>query len=65
MQDFFRRFAREKDGAWRCIEPAELTLPSGRIQVAPGSRFTRGTRYMGVDLAKLLDEHYERSRPTS
>lgn len=65
MQDFFRRFAREKDGAWLCIEPAELTLPSGRIQVAAGSRFTRGTRYMGVDLAKLLDEHYERSRPTS
>jgi hypothetical protein len=63
VQDFYRSFAREKDGAWLCIEPAELDLPSGRIQVAVGTRFTRGTRYMGIDVAGLLEEHFQRERP--
>ena len=59
MKNFIRHFAREGDGAWLCVEPAELDLPSGRIEVTPGSRFTRGTTFMGVDLAKLLDEQYQ------
>jgi hypothetical protein len=65
VQDFYRSFAREKDGAWLCTEPAELDLPSGRIQVAVGTRFTRGARYMGIDVARLLEEYDERIRPTS
>ena len=65
MQNFYYSFAREKDGAWLCIEPAELDLPSGRIQVAVGTRFTRGTRYMGIDVAKLLEDYGERIRPIS
>ena len=56
MRDFIKSFVRESDGAWRCLEPAETTLPGGRIQVSPGSRFVRGTCFMGVDLAQLLDE---------
>lgn len=71
MRDFIKSFEKDSDGAWRCREPAEVTLPSGRIQVSPGSRFVRGTRFMGIDLAQLLDEelasnqkrnrgHYER-----
>jgi len=31
-----------------------------RVQVAPGSRFTKGTRFMGVDLAELLEAEYGR-----
>jgi hypothetical protein len=65
VQNFYRSFVREKDGAWLCTEPAELELPSGRIQVAVGTRFIRGTRYMGIDLARLLDEYRERIRPIS
>jgi hypothetical protein len=61
-----RSFVREQGGmAWLCIEAAELTLPTGRIQVAVGTRFTRGTRYMGVDLASLLEEYYEKSKASS
>jgi hypothetical protein len=60
MRDFIKSFVRESDGAWRCLEPAETTLPGGRIQVTPGSRFVRGTRFMGVDLAELLDEQSSR-----
>ena len=63
MHALARKFVREKDGTWLCVEAAELALPTGRIQVAVGTRFTRGTRFMGVDVAQLLEE-YER-RPTS
>lgn len=56
MGEFIRNFVREPDGSWLCVRPAEAQLDGGRIQVAPGSRFTRGTRFMGVDLAEFLDE---------
>jgi hypothetical protein len=60
MEEFIHNFVREADGSWLCVRPAEAVLASGRIQVAPGSRFTRGTRFMGVDLAELLDLAYRR-----
>lgn len=57
-------FRREADGAWTCIEPVEFMLCARRIQVAPGTRFTRGTTFMGVDVAEMLDAARER-RPRS
>ena len=60
MREFIRHFVREQDGSWRCVEPAEFHLDGSRIQVAPGTRFTRGTTFMGVDLAARLDEEFER-----
>jgi len=58
VDGFTKHFVREGEGRWRCVEPVELPLDGGRIQVAPGTRFTRGTRFMGVDLAEMLDEHH-------
>ena len=65
MQNFITHFKRESNGAWTCLEPAELLLPGGRIQVTPGSRFLRGTTFMGIDLAALLDEQYDKGRQIS
>jgi hypothetical protein len=31
-----------------------------RIEVTEGARFTPGTNFMGIDLAKLLDEEFVR-----
>jgi hypothetical protein len=62
MQNFIRHFIREGHGVWVCIEPATVDLPSGRIQVTPVSRFTRGTMFMGVELAKLLEEQHEKNQ---
>ena len=62
MEAFIKNFVREGTGAWRCVEAAELQLSVGRVQVAPGTRFTLGTKFMGVDLALLLEEHHARSR---
>lgn len=58
MEHFIKHFVREEPGVWVCTEPATLHLPTGRLQVAPGSRFTLGTVFMNVDLAKLLEEQH-------
>jgi hypothetical protein len=52
-------FIRDGMGRWTCIEPAVFDLISGRIEVAPGTRLVRGTRFMGIDLAELLDQQHE------
>jgi hypothetical protein len=62
VQNFAKSFVREEDGGWLCVAPATLDLPTGRIQVAVGTRFTQGTHFMGVDLARLLEEQ---KSPTS
>ena len=59
MQAIETKFVREQDGVWTCIEAAELSTPAGRIQVTVGTRFTRGTRFMGVDIALLLEQQFE------
>jgi hypothetical protein len=49
-------FKRDADGSWRCVAPARIEHPNGRIEVTPGTRLTLGTRFMGVDLAAWLEE---------
>jgi len=56
VNSFIKSFARLEDGSWLCIRPAEWDSPWGRIQVTQGARFTPGTTFMGVDLARVLDE---------
>ena len=62
MHQFIKHFVREAPGIWTCIEPADLLLPQGRVQVAAGTRFTPGSKFMGVELARLLEEQYEQAR---
>jgi hypothetical protein len=61
LADFIKAFVRGSDGSWKCVAPATWEGPP-RVQVTPGTRFTRGTVFMGVDLAKLLDEQYEKDQ---
>jgi hypothetical protein len=58
LKQFIKSFVRDQFGVWRCVEPADLTLPTGRVQVTPGTVFTKGTKFMNVDVAELLDEQY-------
>lgn len=60
MEQFIKHFRRESGGVWVCVEPATLDLPQGRVQVTPGARFTIGTKFMNVELARILDEAYSR-----
>jgi hypothetical protein len=57
---FITRFRREGAGNWLCVAPATLELAQGRVQVAAGTRVTIGTKFMNVDVARLLDEEYSR-----
>ena len=54
--DFCNAFHRRQDGSWRCIRAAEWDSPVGRIQVSEDTVFTHGTSFMGLDMAKLLDD---------
>lgn len=56
MADYITSLRRERGGVWVCLEPVTIEHPKGRIQVAPGSSFCKGTDFMGVDLAAWLDE---------
>jgi hypothetical protein len=57
MHRFRTNFVREGEGVWRCSSATTLLLPNGhKIEVAPGTVLTRGTAFMGVELARLLDE---------
>ena len=61
MHQFIKSFLREAPGVWACIAPVTWVGPP-RVQVTAGTRFTRGNMFMGVDLAQLLDEQYEKER---
>jgi len=58
VKNFIKHFVRESHGAWRCIEPATIELPQGRVQVVPGTVFTRGTKFMNIDLADMLETQH-------
>ena len=57
-----KHFLRIEAGKWTCVRSGEFPSPTGRIQVAVGTTFTRGTVFMGYDIAQALDEHYESTR---
>jgi hypothetical protein len=59
VHELRQHFSRDRQGSWTCMKSATLELPTGHIEVAVGTRFTRGTSFMGVDLAALLDEEHE------
>jgi hypothetical protein len=61
VEQFIKRFRRDGAGNWVCMEPATLDLPQGRVQVTPGTRLVIGSKFMNIDLARLLDEEYSRS----
>jgi hypothetical protein len=60
--NFIKCFVRDAFGAWRCVAPGTLELPTGRVQVTPGMVFVQGRRFMNVDLAALLDEQAGKPR---
>lgn len=62
MDNLIRSFQRNSDGSWVCTSNVEVHLPDGRIQVPTGARLVPGTRFMGADIAKWLEDEHERQR---
>lgn len=58
VENLGRAFQRNADGSWTCVKPATLEGPNGRIQVSEGATYRRGMLFMGVELAKWLDEQF-------
>jgi hypothetical protein len=58
IEGWIRHFRRDRAGVWVCLESVTLDLPEGRVQVTPGSRFTIGTKFMNIELARMLDEAF-------
>jgi hypothetical protein len=61
IEHFIKHFRREGAGIWVCVEATTFELPQGRIEFMPGTRLTSGTRFMNVELARMLDEQYRRT----
>jgi len=60
MQTFIKLFVRVAPGLWTCVRNGEFEGPRGRIQVSVGSTFAKGTSFMGIDLAHLLEEESQK-----
>ena len=58
MDQLGKAFQRNADGSWTCVEGTTLDGPNGRIQVSEGTTCRRGVLFMGVELAKWLDEQF-------
>jgi hypothetical protein len=56
MQSFIKLFVRVGPGMWTCVKDGEYHGPQGRIQVTVGTTVTKGTSFMGVDLAAILEQ---------
>ena len=50
-------FEKDSKGNWRCIEPIDFEIENRMIVVGQGMTFTTGIPYMGVDIAKWLDDN--------
>jgi hypothetical protein len=53
---FLRRFQRNPDGAWACKEPINVNGPDGLVVIPQGARFGPETLFMGLYLARELDQ---------
>jgi hypothetical protein len=53
---FLKRFQRQPNGEWACTKPIKINGPSGPLMIDEGTNFSPGALFMGLDLAKELDQ---------
>jgi hypothetical protein len=54
--EFLNRFQRQPNGVWACTKPIKIDGPNGPITIGQGTSFKPGVSFMGLDLAKELDQ---------
>ena len=63
---FLNRFQRQPNGEWACTKPIKINGPSGPLMIDEGTSFSPGALFMGLDLAKELDQMAAKHRlPTA
>jgi len=56
-QEICSAFQKNSDGSWSSVKSVTITSPQGgQIQIGPGMTFRAGVLFMGLDLAKYLDQ---------
>ena len=54
--EFLSRFRRQPDGVLACTKPINIKGPNGPVVIGQGASFSPGALFMGLDLAKELDQ---------
>ena len=63
--EFLKRFQRQPDGAWACVKALKVDGPNGPVTIGQGTGFSPGALFMGLDLAKELDQMAAKQRVAS
>ncbi len=50
-------FEKDTEGNWVCLKGCSIEMDKAEIVFTEGMKFTEGTSYMGVDVAKWLEEN--------
>ncbi len=50
-------FQKDAKGNWHCTEACAIDMENKEIVFTEGMTFVKGAPFMGVDVAKWLDEH--------
>ena len=50
-------FEKDANGNWLCLKGCSIKMGKAEIVFTEGMTFTEGTPYMGVDVAKWLEEN--------
>ena len=48
---------KDSEGNWHCIKAIPVEMENRMIILSAGTTFTKGVPFMGIDVAKWLDEH--------
>jgi len=51
-------FDKDTLGNWRCLKACTIDIENVKIACTPGMIFEKGILYLGMDVAKWLDENY-------
>lgn len=50
-------FEKDSEGNWHCIQACSINIEDKEVVFTQGMTFTKGHPFMGVDIAKWLDEN--------
>ncbi len=53
-------FVKDAGGNWRCVAACSINIENKEIVFIEGTSFSHGIPFMGVDVAKWLDDHTKR-----
>ena len=53
-------FEKDEKGNWLCVQACSIDMENKEMSLSAGMKFAKGNLYLGVDVAKWLEEHQEK-----